>query len=88
MPTLIGWSYQVSQQSGRPDVSGRSNIANDIYSTMDAAQAQSLLRQYGVKYVYVGAIEKASYSPLALNKFAAFCDTVFTSGNAVLYRVR
>ena len=88
MPTLIGWSYQVSQQSGREDVSGRSSVANNIYSTLNDDEAIAALRQYNVRYVYIGAIERASYGALSLEKFEKFCDPVFISGSSVLYRVR
>ena len=88
MPTLIGWSYQVSQQSGREDVSGRSSVANRIYSTLNSDEALASLRQYNIRYVYVGAIERASYGPVALDKFGNFCDAVYSNGSSVLYRVR
>ena len=42
---------------------------DDFYSTQDVWRAQEVLQQYGVRYVYVGAYERAYYSTEGLAKF-------------------
>ncbi|MCE5300006.1 MAG: DUF2298 domain-containing protein [Spirochaetia bacterium] len=88
MPTLVGWGYQVGQQSGRGDeVAQRNNMANLIYNTPDREQAKNLINKYGIKYVYVGNIERARYGAGA-DKFQFMYDTVYSKDGAVIYKVQ
>ena len=87
MPSFIGWSYQVSQQSGRDEVPGRSSIANDIYTNKTKPEVLlNTLQQNGIKYVYVGGIEKLMY-PNAPN-FALVADSVYTNQEVTIYKVK
>ncbi|HDQ25522.1 MAG TPA: hypothetical protein ENN43_02105, partial [bacterium] len=53
MPTLVGWGYQVSQQSGRGrDVSERNSAARMIYSVLEGEALMNELSRLGIKYIY------------------------------------
>jgi YYY domain-containing protein len=87
MPTLIGWGYQVGQQSGRGvEVSARNSAAHAIYNALTAADAQKLLSQYNIKYIYTGTIEKSMYNNNF--KFTEIADVVYSNQGAALYKVR
>lgn len=87
MPSYIGWNYQVSQQSGREDVSNRTNLANYIFSTeVNPESLLNTLRQSGIKYVYVGGIEKTTFPNT--QKFALVGDPVYTNEEVVIYKVK
>ena len=40
-----------------------------IYSTANVSEAVDLLTQYGVKYVYVGQVERLYYPDRGISKF-------------------
>ncbi len=85
MPTLIGWGYQVSQQSGR-DTNTRNINANYIYGQSTVEEALNVLKTYNIKYVYMGTIERSMYNnPM---KFAGVADVVYSNAGATLYKIR
>ncbi len=91
LPTLIGWAYQVGQQAGRgPEINARVYDTNLIYSTTDAALANSKIKQYGVRYVWVGGIERSMYPVQGLEKFndTSLYENLLVSGDSKLYLVK
>lgn len=87
MPSFIGWGYQVSQQSGRQEVPGRTSMANNIFTNeLNPEALLNTLRQNGIKYVYVGGIEKAIYPNT--QKFALVGDAVYSNEGVTIYKVR
>jgi uncharacterized membrane protein len=53
--------------------------------------AETLLKKYNVKYVYMGALEKDKYaaSPQGLAKFAGMGDIVYANKmDTVIYKLR
>jgi YYY domain-containing protein len=90
LPTLIGWKYQEGQQLGEnagERIEDRDRDASLIYSTADMGQAVTLLKQYRVRWVAVGSIEKKLYPAQGLAKFPAFCKAVYQDEGAALYEV-
>ncbi len=88
MPTLVGWGYQVGQQSGRgSEVAQRNQAANNAYRTPSGETAKQILGSFGVKYVYSGAIEKNTYGS-GTAKFDDFADKVYSNEGAELYKIR
>jgi uncharacterized membrane protein len=74
LPTVVGWRWhQVQQRAALPDamVDWRRDDVGECYDTTDVARAQEILDHYGVRYVYVGAYERAYYDPAGLSKFDA-----------------
>ena len=87
MPSYIGWGYQVSQQSGREEVPGRTTAANYFYGNNAAPeQLLSLLHSNGIKYVYVGGIERATYPNMT--RFDSVGDQVYSNPGVIIYKVR
>jgi YYY domain-containing protein len=74
LPAVVGWRWhQAQQRAALPDsmVDWRRNDVDECYNTPDAARAWEILSRYGVRYVYVGAYERAYYDPAGLAKFEA-----------------
>jgi uncharacterized membrane protein len=73
LPTVIGWRWhQVQQRLGvlpGRTVDWRREDVRECYNTSGVARAQEILSRYGVRYVYVGAYERAYYDPTGLAKF-------------------
>jgi uncharacterized membrane protein len=99
VPTVLGW-YGHELQWGRDGrtLSQRRSDINFVYTTTSLEDALTILRKYGVTYVYVGpgyeaafreAAEKngQTYSPRALQKFETGLPAVYKSGGVSIYRV-
>ena len=51
------------------------------------AVARRLLDRYGVRYVFVGSLERKDYPAESLAKFERLGDEAFRSGDTVVYRL-
>ena len=94
LPTVLGWQWHQEQQRWgyRWAVAERSDDVDRIYSTTDASEALSLLRKYGVEYVYVGQLEGLYYPIEGLKKFdgelSGYLEQVYQNGHVRIYRLR
>ena len=72
LPTLIGWDWhQRQQRSIMPGqvIDYRLQDTRLLYDSPSVSEAQRILTQYGVKYIVVGGLERAYYTPEGLAKF-------------------
>lgn len=70
LPTVLGWDYHVKQRgNSESEIEARKRAVETIYSTTDARQAETLLKRYRVGFVYVGWLERRTYSAAGLRKF-------------------
>ena len=63
-----------------------------LYNTTDPLRAQSLIDLYGVRYIIVGGLERATYSPEGLAKFDVLAQQgllkpVYQGGAVTIYEV-
>ncbi|HEY1390484.1 MAG TPA: DUF2298 domain-containing protein [Ktedonobacterales bacterium] len=103
LPDVLGWSSHESQQRYGDQVYARQSDVQTFYGTEDPAAAVNFLRQYGVKYVYIGGLERTCYmtndqggcvpmSGAALDKFTALAQAgvlraVYQNSDVVIYQV-
>jgi YYY domain-containing protein len=92
IPTVIGWvGHQQQWRGGDPAVQAildiRRSDVETIYSTLDLAEAQRLLTDYGVRYVYIGGLERSAFAPASLDKFAQLGSVVFAQDDVVIYAI-
>ena len=95
LPAVLGWRWhQVQQYAALPEtvVSWRQDDVSDCYNTTDASRALSILARYDVRYVYVGAYERAYYDPAGLAKFDDLADqgllrVVYNAQGVMIYEV-
>jgi uncharacterized membrane protein len=95
LPTVVGWRWhQVQQRAGLEGriVDQRRSDVNTFYNVADVALAQDILERYGVRYVYVGAYERAYYDPAGLAKFDAMVEqdilrVVYNGYDVTVYEV-
>ena len=88
LPTLLGWAGHEGQWRGSYEIQGaREPDIATIYNTLDPTVAQTLLREYGVTYVYVGPLEQSKYDPRALQKFARFMEIVYQEADVTIYKM-
>ena len=95
LPTVQGWSWhQRQQRSVVPsiEVERRVNDVQELYNTPDPLRAHSLIDLYGVRYIVVGGLERATYSPEGLAKFDVLAQQgllkpVYQGGAVTIYEV-
>ena len=93
LPSVVGWQWHQEQQRWdyRQMVAPRIRDVERIYSTEDASVAVDLLREYGVKYIYVGQLERLYYPQRGISKFdselSPYLSKVFDSEEVAIYEV-
>jgi uncharacterized membrane protein len=91
LPTVIGWkSHEVMWGREWRKVNDRERDANKIYSTTDINKTMNLIKKYGIRYVYLGSLEKQEYPRSGIAKFgnnSQFFELVFDNKKVQIYRV-
>ena len=92
LPTVIGWDWHQTQQrfDYSWDIVTRKNDVKDFYATSDQSDAVDFLEKYGVRYVYVGKLERDIYWDNGIAKFDEMESLglvkVFSQGTVSIYR--
>jgi YYY domain-containing protein len=86
LPTLLGWAGHEGQWRGSYAIQeAREPDIETLYNTRDAQVAETLMDQYEIQYVYVGPLERSTYDPRGLDKFATFMDAVYQNAGVSIY---
>jgi uncharacterized membrane protein len=85
-PTVLGWDFHEYQWRGdwTPQGSRAADIAR-LYQTKEWEEARLILDQYGINYVYVGPLERSTYTPLNTRKFDIYMDKLYEQGDVAIY---
>lgn len=87
LPTVLGWPGHESQwRGGAAEMGNREEDIRTLYTTHDWEQAQAILKQYGIRYIYIGPIERQTYQVYD-DKFAQHLSKVYDYGQVVIYIV-
>lgn len=86
-PNLIGWPWhQVQWRGGHDEIGPRQSDVERIYRSGDWNEVRALLERYGVRYVFVGGLERSSYR-VNETTFLRFLNLVFERGDVRIYEV-
>ncbi len=94
--TVLGWDFhEVQWRGGTEEMGSRRADIEKLYCTDDWNEAISILRQYNIRYIVVGTMERSSYGvgsaicPTGLNemKFSRRFPLVFNQGGTSIYQV-
>ena len=94
LPSVVGWQWHQQQQRWdyRGAVTDRIADVNRLYDTTSSSEALTLIQKYGVRYIYVGQVERLYYDEAGLRKFdgalAGALERVFATDHVTIYRVR
>jgi YYY domain-containing protein len=94
VPTLLGRSeghqrlWRGGSAAWLAEIVERERDIPRIYQTEDGGEALRLLQEYGVDYVYVGALERAVHGGPGLAKFEELLEPAFARGAVRVYRVQ
>jgi uncharacterized membrane protein len=86
LPAVMAWPGHELQWGHDPG--RRAADVEEIYGTTNMKLARQLLDRYGVRYVFVGSLERKDYKANSLAKFAHLGTPVFRSGDTVVYRLQ
>jgi len=90
LPTVVGWVFHEHSWGYKTDITEpRINDVNTIYRTEDMKLALKKLKEYDVKYVFVGSLEHMQYPERGLQKFEAenFFKKVYDEKGVQIYEV-
>ena len=95
LPTLMGWvghEYQwrvnwLNNAYNAADFYRRGTDINAIYTNTNPNTVLSLMNQYNARYLYVGPLEKTTYTQANLNRFSKFMQTIYSANGVTIYRV-
>jgi YYY domain-containing protein len=86
LQTVLGWPGHEAQWRGSytPQGTRRDDITR-LYTTARWEEAQAIVQQYNIRYIYIGSLERII--PANEEKFILFLKPVFRQGNVVIYEV-
>jgi YYY domain-containing protein len=85
LPSVVQWPGHELQWGHQPG--DRAQRVAEIYSTGNLQLARRLLAGYGVRYVFVGTLERRAFPSRGLLKFRRLGMVAFRSGTTVVYRL-
>jgi YYY domain-containing protein len=94
LPSVVGWDWHQRQQRVEYAwaVTQRRSEVDLTFSTADVSRALEIMRKYGVRYVYVGELERAYYPKDGIDKFGQMggygLSPVYEMGPVTIYEFR
>ena len=95
-PTVLGWEFHEIQWRGDAAVLGsRKADIERLYCIPSWPEAQQVIEQYNIRYIFIGVKERSTYVPGGSNctsgvsedKFDRNLPIAFQQGNVVIYEV-
>jgi len=57
-----------------------------LYQTSDWSRASEIIRQYGIRYIYIGQVERSTYR-VSESKFSSNLGLLFANATVRIYEV-
>ena len=87
LQTVLGWRFHESQWRGGFEPQGsRNDDITKLYSTTRWDEAQLIIEQYNIRYIYIGDTERSSMK-VNEEKFKTYLKTIFEQGGVIIYEV-
>ena len=93
-PTVLGWPGHESQwRGGSTEMGSRQSDIERLYCARDWLEAEAVITQYDIRYVYVGDLERSTYTRdicgtgLMEEKFSLNLAEAYRQGDVVIYEV-
>jgi YYY domain-containing protein len=93
LPSVVGWNWHQRQQRVFTSTWVEARVAEvgNFYNALDEEQTTEFLEKYDVRYIVVGQLERAAYSPEGIAKFerlnGTYWQEVYRDGNTTIYEV-
>jgi len=87
MPTVLGWPGHESQwRGGAKEIGSREPDIELLYKTSNWEEAEKIIQQYKITYIYIGAMEEQLYRVNKI-KFDAHLHLAFQNDSVRIYQV-
>jgi uncharacterized membrane protein len=87
LPDVMGWPLHETQWRGSEKEKGtREQDIPRLYTTSDWSVALEICRQYNIRYLVIGGLERSTYK-VNEDKFKSHLTPVFTINNTVIYEI-
>ena len=93
LPGVVGWNWHQRQQRVFTSTQVETRVAEvgNFYNSIDPEIIRTFLKTYDVKYIIVGQLERAAYTPEGIAKFdqleGQYWREVYREGATVIYEV-
>jgi len=93
LPGVVGWNWHQRQQRVFTSAWVEERVAQigEFYNSIDPESIRNFLKTYDVKYIIVGQLERAAYTPEGIAKFdlldGQYWREVYRDGATVIYEV-
>lgn len=95
LPNVLGWpGHEIQWRGGADEIGTREADIQAIYQNNDWLTVEKILRQYNIRYVFVGFLEIQKYAPddISLenmkNKFNQHLAIAFRNATVIVYEYR
>jgi uncharacterized membrane protein len=87
LPNVLGWPGHQSQwRGGAQEMGSRQPDIQRLYETSNWNDARSIIERYGIRYIYIGGMERSAYR-VNEAKFLNYLTPVFQQGAVVIFEV-
>ncbi|MCE9646515.1 MAG: DUF2298 domain-containing protein [Chloroflexi bacterium] len=87
LQTVLGWPGHEDQWRGGYGPQGtRRDDIKKLYSTLRWEEAQLIIKQYNIRYIYIGPTERSTL-PVNEQKFQTHLKPIFQKNDVVIYEV-
>ncbi|MFT3890402.1 MAG: DUF2298 domain-containing protein [Anaerolineales bacterium] len=86
MPTVLGWPGHEGQWRDYALVGSREQDISELYSTPDWVTTQNIIKNYNIRYIVVGTLERNTYR-VNEEKFNKFLKPIFQQGTTTIFVV-
>ncbi|HLF74454.1 MAG TPA: DUF2298 domain-containing protein, partial [Anaerolineales bacterium] len=93
LPGVVGWNWHQRQQRVFTSTWVEARVADvgNFYNAVDAESTSAFLEKYDVRYIVVGQLERAAYTPEGIAKFerlnGRYWQEVYRDGKTAIYEV-
>ena len=86
-PGMLGWEgHEIQWRGSAKEMGSRRVDIETLYQTNDWLRAQEIIQQYGIRYIYIGPVERSAYR-VSENKFSTHLGLIFANSNVRIYEV-
>jgi len=86
--TVLGWpGHEIQWRGEYLEINKRQNDIEVLYSCRDWTLALEILNRYGVKYVYIGGLERNTFSRNSLDKFSENMRLVYANQSVEVFQL-
>lgn len=86
-PGLLGWEgHEIQWRGSAREMGSRRVDIETLYQTSDWSRASEIIRRYGIRYIYIGQVERSTYR-VSESKFSSNLGLLFANDNVRIYEV-